>query len=57
MTSARHKPFAMVPPPLSMSRSVGTRLAQVLEWRMFFVGEPISTSPEHALVAGSIHLT
>src|SRR5262245_3937063 len=24
----------------------------LLEWRMFFVGEPASTSPEHALTGG-----
>jgi len=39
MTSARHKPFAMVPPS-----EAG-------------LGEPVSTPPDHALVAGSIHLT
>ena len=33
-----------------MSRSVGIgTCSRFLEWRMFFVGEPVSTSPEHAL--------
>jgi len=28
--------------------------ARFLEWRMFFVGEPVSTSPEHALAEAYI---
>src|SRR5262245_6994675 len=35
-----------------MSRSVGIgTCSRFLEWRMFFVGEPVSTSPEHALAS------
>src|SRR5215475_5251303 len=33
-----------------MFRSFGTgTCSRIVEWRMFFVGEPVSTSPEHAL--------
>jgi hypothetical protein len=36
-------------------RSVGiVTCSRFLEWRMFFIGEPVSTSPEHALGRGIV---
>jgi hypothetical protein len=33
------------------SHAGNAHYVSALEWRMFFVGEPVATSPEHALAS------
>jgi hypothetical protein len=39
---------------LDVARGISKDAAKFLEWRMFFVGEPASTLPEHALAEAYI---